>query len=181
MKLKDLLKIKNKGESVVDALCKMEMEITEEDYTNLEANAVFDGAISYDSDLEMILNELNITNIVFVDKNEQTYIHTSVPGINKDDSFIFLSDKETNVLIPMVTEENRHGEDLGDEIFIFFEKLVEVSNEVMDSCDICKKPMPRDILINIDPANNIGDINEECEEFDGMVCPDCYSNVLTKK
>lgn len=181
MKLKELLEVKKNGGSVVDALCDLEMSISGEDYTNLEANAVFEGAISYDGDLEEILiNELNVTGMIFVDKNDKTYIHTSVPGIDKDDSFMFISDKETHVLVPMVLKENRHGDDLGDEIFVFFEKLVEVTKEVMDSCDICKKTMPRDILINIYPANNTGDIKDVYKDFDGMVCPDCYNNTLAK-
>lgn len=181
MKLKDLLNIKTKGESVVDALCKLDMEINEQTYTNLESNAVFEGAISYDSDLEEILyNKLNIFTMISVEPNDQTYLYTSIKELDKESSYIFMSDNDTNILVPVIDQPNRHGDDLPDETFLFFEDIIEVPNDTMDSCDICKKPIPRDILVNIDPANNIGDIKDEYEDFDGMVCPNCYIHDLCK-
>lgn len=178
MKLKDLLEIKNNGGSVIDALCKLEMSVSGESYTNLETNAVHEGYISYDGDLEEILNyELNVVRITFIEKNDMTYFYTSMKEINKDDEFMFIADRETNILAPMIKEPNRHGYNLKDEIFLSFEEILEVPNDIMDSCDICKAPLPRDILINIDPANNIGDIKEEYEDFDGMICERCYQNM----
>lgn len=181
MKIRDLLTIKGNGGSVIEALCNLEMQISGEEYTNLEANAVFEGAISYDSDLEeLLLDELNITNMIYVYKDDKTYLHTSVKGLDKDSSYIFMSDGKTNILVPIKDEPNRHDEELSDETFLFFEEIIEISDEVMDSCDICKKSTPRDILINISPGNEIGDLKEKYDDFDGMVCPNCYSRELCK-
>ncbi|MFW6015922.1 MAG: hypothetical protein ACOCRK_05755 [bacterium] len=43
-------------------------------------------------------------------------------------------------------------------------------------CDICNENSKQENLINIDPAlfNEVGDLKQNYEYFDGMVCPECY-------
>lgn len=179
MKLKDLLVIKERGENVSEALCNLEMELSEEDYTNLEYNAVYEDAISYDGDLEMILSELKVRYITFIDRKDETYKNTSIKGLEKNKSFVFMSDKETSVLVPMLSEENRHGEDLGDEIFMFFEEIIELPKESVGTCDMCKKQFPKDLLLNTEPTTIAKTGEHEC--FSGMYCPKCHGEVLTTK
>lgn len=179
MKLKDLLVIKGKGASVSEALCNLEMELGEEDYTNLEYGAVYDDGISFDGDLEMVLDELGIRYMTFVDRKEEIYKDISIKGIDNNKSFVFMSDKETRVMVPMVTEENRHGEDLGDEIFMFFDKMIELPKESVRTCDMCTDEVPKDLLINVESIANSKTGEHEC--FNGMYCPECHAEVLTNK
>lgn len=179
MKLKDLLVIKGRGESVSEALCKLEMELSEEDYTNLEYNAVYENAISYDGDLEMILSELEIRYITFVDRKDEIYKNVSIKGIEKSKSFVFISDKQTSIIVPMVSEENRHGEDLGDEIFMFFEEIIELPKESIGTCDMCKEQLPKDLLLKTESTTTDKTGEHEC--FNGMYCPKCHGEVLTTK
>lgn len=179
MKLKNLLDIKRKGESVSEALCKLEMQLSGEDYTNLEYNAVYEDAISYDGDLEMILSELGIRHITFVDRKDDTYKNLSVKGIEKSKSFVFISDTETNIIVPIISKENRHGEDLGDEIFMFFEDITELPKQRIGTCDMCRDELPKDLLSNIEYI--VTDSTGEHESFDGMYCHKCQIEILATK
>lgn len=181
MKLNDLLNIKENGGSVIDALCKLELSITGEDYNNLETNAVFEGGVSYDSDLEMLFSELNVCSVTFIEPDDLTFTHTSIEGMKKDSSYVFIADDEIGLVVPMVSETNRHGDDLGDEVFVFFEELIEVPSDIMDHCDLCKKPYARDILVNISPDSELDDLQDGYEELDGMICPKCYCSICKEE
>lgn len=50
----------------------------------------------------------------------------------------------------------------------------------IDICDICEGIINKEDLINIDPQMESTD-DEDWENFDGMICDDCYNNIYHGK
>lgn len=46
-------------------------------------------------------------------------------------------------------------------------------------CDLCRVEQEQDELVNITPqvTDEIHDLKEGYDEFDGMVCEDCYKKI----
>lgn len=120
MKLKDLIDFKNQGRDVVAELNKLyKEEMESEGYAGLEIGAVYDDAISYDSDFEMLLDTIGV-KIVEIKYN--------VKELDLEEAnYLYLYDGGLKVAVPFIDEENRHGEDLGDETFVFFNELIILS------------------------------------------------------
>jgi hypothetical protein len=51
---------------------------------------------------------------------------------------------------------------------------------MLTNCDLCKVEKKQEDLVNIDPAitEDVDDLKEEYKNFDGMVCPDCYTDKM---
>lgn len=48
------------------------------------------------------------------------------------ENYYFISDNETSVIVPIVLKPNRHGDDLSNEEFLLFNKIVEVPDYVLN-------------------------------------------------
>lgn len=180
MTLKELLEKKKEVVDIVDFIKHKYCiyENPDEGICELEIGAVIEDAISFDSDFEVFISELKITNLYFDSADSLSYAYTSLPGINKGENIFFFSDGDVTIAVPTVTLENRHGEDLGEEDFMLFNRMVEVDNNILDECDSCHTTYLRDCLINIDPSLSIEDnIKDEYIGFDGMVCENCYNKM----
>lgn len=170
MKLEDLVFLKKQGKNVAEELNNFYNEKMDSEDICLEFGAVYEDAISYDCDFEQLLELLGV-------RVEKVVRNGKDLGF-KYNNYLYLYDFSTQVIVPFVEDANRHDEDLGDEMFIFFNNFVELDASYHLSCDECRKLFLRDALINLDPVNETDDeFKEEYKGYDGMVCEECYTNM----
>lgn len=170
MYLKDLVILKEQGENVAERLDIFYKEEMESDDICLEFGAVYDDAISYDCDFEELMQLLKVKFVQIIENGKDLGF--------KYNNYIYLYDGETQVLVPFVDEKNRHDEDLPDETFVFFNKIIEITADKYLICDECGRLFLRDSLINLDPVNERGnEFKEEYKGYDSMICGECYNNM----
>lgn len=128
--------------------------------TGVNVNKLFEDNVKY-SDLKEI-SELNEEAIA------ESYIHTSIKDFNYNVKYALISDDESIALVPKIRFENKIKYD--------FNRMILLEKDKLDTCDICKKSFPKDLLFNLYPElnNEVDDLKSEYIDFDGMICHDCY-------
>lgn len=171
MDLNYLARLREQGGDVVATLDKLyKQERESEGCAGLEIGAVYDGAISYDYDFEELLEVLEI-------KHHEIDYNGKDLKLEKD-NYIYLNDGSAQVAVPFIEEKNRHDDELGNEMFIFFNDMIELDASTHLPCDECRKLFLRDSLVNLDPVNERDDeFKEKYKGYDGMVCEDCYNKM----
>lgn len=140
---------------------------------------VIDNEIYEDSDFEEMLISLGYSITGKILAGDLSYAYTEIEGCSKDSDYVIISNGENMFLVPFRDETNRFDETYPEETLYDFEGMILVSKEVIDKCDKCLKANPRSVLINLYPEGNIEDENMKSEymDYNGMVCPTCYSKM----
>lgn len=104
-----------------------------------------------------------------------SYVHCSIPEFDYGKEYLFAGDRQDAVLIPIIREDYDTTYD--------YNNLIIIDSDVLDKCDVCNKASIKDILMSISPeiTNELGDLNEEFNEFDGFMCIECYKSSLSKE
>lgn len=132
MNLREILNLKKQGKDVAKSIVDFFENSALDEIPELEYNACVPGGISYDYDLEVLLEVLSIKTIVFNGCKKLESFCKSNPELFEVENYYFISDNETSVIVPIVLKPNRHGDDLSNEEFLLFNKIVEVPNYVLN-------------------------------------------------
>lgn len=178
MELKNLLALKKDGKNITEELMKLFENSEDFDaYGGLEVGAVYDEAISNDSDLEYLLELLNIRTADYLEDNVLDF-DKKFSKYGDFNIYLCLFDGSTMVVVPGISKENRFDSELSNEDFFFFNLLEELFAGEYLVCDKCERFFFRDNLINLDPVNEeSNEMKKDYVGFDGMVCEKCYNEM----